>query len=265
MRNRPTGTCPLCLNERELCYSHLLPAATFKALRDKKKQNPNPIRFSEHGKAYTSSKPVIDYLLCYECEQRLHVGGEDWVLSNGQLTGDSFPIREALRAAKPIQNFGEISLYVGSSIASIDCEKLIHFGMGIFWKSAARNWQWDHEQIGIDLGPYQESIRRFLLGDAPFPGRMALAVRISSLTTLWQTASFPQQSVNTGVYHRHHFTIPGLKFILATGQGIEPAVLKTSTAPAPERYLAIYPQGDVDELRDVTRIAQESRPAKGFR
>lgn len=264
MRKRPTGTCRLCLKERELCASHLLPAATLKALRDTKKQNPNPVRFSEKGMAYTSSKPVVDYLLCFECEQRLHAGGEDWVLSKGYLTRDSFPIREALEAAEPVMKSDGVSLYIGSSIASIDCEKLSYFGMSIFWKSAAHNWRCDHQQLGIDLGPYREPTRRFLMGETPFPGSMALAVRISSLTTLLEIASLPE-SLNTGGYHLHHFTVPGLKFLLATGQRIEPAFLKASTAPAPERYLAIYPEADISELRNVTKIAQESRPPKGFR
>jgi hypothetical protein len=54
------------------------------------------------------------------------------------------------------------------------------FGMSIFWRSAVYDWKTSTGQKAptVDLGDYEEPIRKFLLGNAPFPDDVVLAIDI---------------------------------------------------------------------------------------
>jgi len=66
-------------------------------------------------------------------------------------------------------------VYHGAAITEIDAAQITHFGMGIFWKAAIHTWKSKGPTVHIDLGPYVEGVRRFLLG-APFPENIVLWV-----------------------------------------------------------------------------------------
>jgi len=73
------GRCRLCLAVKPLQRSHLLPKALYRLLQRQTAKNRNPVWFSRKS-AWTSSTQFADELLCYDCEQRFHENGEDWVL-----------------------------------------------------------------------------------------------------------------------------------------------------------------------------------------
>jgi hypothetical protein len=246
-----------------LCDSHLLPAATFRGLRANGLGNPNPVRF-KGDRAYTTSKAVTTYLLCEDCEQRFRRNGEDRVLSRCYLPDGTFPIREALLASVPLTNRNGMVLYTGSAIPEINCDRLIYFAMSVFWRAAAHAWPEGKDRFGIDLGPFREPFRLFLLDQAAFPDNCALAVRVSGLTEFLDRAWFPQSAKKQG-FHVHQFSIPGLTFLLATGQRVPRGFIDASTAPSPQRYLAIYTKAEVADLMEAARIAQTASVAKGFR
>ena len=64
----PIGKCKLCLQTKELQYSHLLPSSLYKKSRWVNSQNPNPALLSGRGMVQTS-KQIRDYVLCRDCEQ----------------------------------------------------------------------------------------------------------------------------------------------------------------------------------------------------
>src|SRR5260370_259041 len=55
-------------------------------------------------------------------------------------------------------------------VQAIDAGKLAHFALGMVWKTSVTDWVGvDGYTRRLDLGPYEDPIRRYLLGDAPFP------------------------------------------------------------------------------------------------
>jgi len=55
-------------------------------------------------------------------------------------------------------------------------DKLIHFALGMFWKASVHSWKGGVREPLIDVGPYRETVRKFVRGEIPFPERMALTI-----------------------------------------------------------------------------------------
>ena len=263
MRNRPLARCRLCLNERLLCDSHLIPKATFKALRDPMDRNPNPVLIGD-SIAYKSSKQVSDYLLCECCEERFRTRGENWVLANCYHPDGTFPLRSVLFSTSPNWNLDGTLIYKTSAIPELDGTKLVYFAMSVFWRAGAHWWPWEGERVNLQLGPYLEPIRLFLLDQESFPDQMALAARISGLKKVLELTQLPQARNRQG-YYLHSFTIPGLAFFLSVGSRLPSNFLKISTAPAPEQFVAFCPNAELDEMMDLADVMQSVPPPKGYK
>ena len=198
MANRRVGECRLCGRETVLCDSHLVPAGAFRALRATELANPNPVILGAEN-AYTSSKQVSDYLLCDECESRLRRDGEDWVLAHIYRPDGTFPFREKLVACNPELNREGFTVYKGIEVSGLNCPALVYFGMSVFWRAAAHNWPWQGGYVNIDVGPYREALRLFLMGEAGFPDNMALIVRLSGMEQFLSVTALPTSDVDTGI------------------------------------------------------------------
>jgi hypothetical protein len=70
------GKCRLCLEEKQLIRSHLLPRGVYDYFRT---AGSDPIILSEKL-IIQSSRQLQDYLLCAECDNLLSKRGESWVL-----------------------------------------------------------------------------------------------------------------------------------------------------------------------------------------
>ncbi len=170
----PVGTCKLCLQTRELHNSHLIPAAMYRIIR--KTQGQDPIVMTR-GHAGTSSRQVRAYELCWDCEQRLNTGGENWMATQ-VYRGKEFPLLERLKLALADYETPTHAGYSASAVG-IDTDKLVHFGTGVLWKASLRPWiVRGPETTTVDLGPYQTKLREFLLGIAPFPPDGSLIVTV---------------------------------------------------------------------------------------
>lgn len=254
---RPFRQCALCGEERELCASHLMPKGTYRILRSKVHKNPNPVVVNRERPTYTTSKQVVDYLLCGECEQRFSRYGEDWVLKHCYRDEKNFPLREILRRHKSLSD-GEILVYPSARIPEIDSARLIYFAMSVLWRAGVHTWPWEGDEIHIQLGPYLEPIRKFLLDKQGFPSNMALFVRVLAINYLLQT-SRPPESANHDGAHSHHFAMPGIAFLLVVGKrGLEGSET-ASTAPGPERYICVYRNADVQDLQKLQELVAASR------
>jgi len=58
----------------------------------------------------TKSFQVSEYLLCPACEERLRLGGEDWVLANGCRGPKTFPLQSVLAGATPVANLTKAAM-----------------------------------------------------------------------------------------------------------------------------------------------------------
>ena len=205
------------------------------------------------GFAFQSSTPFKDYLLCDECEARLEENGERWVLANCLLPGGCFPLLETLRRAQPEWQDNDIRIYSCARIPQINSDSLIYFAASVFWRGGAHTWLMGRQSVHIDLGKYEEDLRTYLLGQAPFPQNAAFEMVV--LERGGEYAINPLSRNDQG-HHEHRFTIPGLTFILYLGGRIQQEAMTLNLAPVPQRYVFIYPQAEDIQIAQLVGLYQ---------
>jgi hypothetical protein len=214
------GQCALCLTKAaELQDSHYLPAGVYRVLRDETSPdgNPNPILLGQES-AVQTSKQITDYLLCRECEQRLNRNGESYFLQicwrrNG------FRLHAILDSATPAFVTDRFRIYAAAKIPEINVEAISYFAASVFWRASVHHWK-RYEDAQIDLGPYEEQLRKYLMGDADFPNDCTLWVSVSDKITPFTGSSFvPYGGRINGQWQYTLFAL-GIGFQLFIGKGI---------------------------------------------
>jgi hypothetical protein len=234
-KQRPTGKCKLCGEERLLCDSHYLPKGLYKTAGAGATglKNPNPV-MNINGVLKQISDQYRGYVLCESCENLFTKQSESWVLANlPKQYGDPCALQDALAPLTPTSGGQRWERYNVSQVQEFDIPKLVYFGMSIFWRSVAHDWKTSAGQKAplVDLGAYEEPIRKFLLGNAPFPDDVVLAIDIWPYKDVLPllhpvvTEQLPQ-----GV-RRYWFYVPGLQCFLFTGANI-PKDARESAATA---------------------------------
>jgi len=178
---------------------------------------------SVKGQLKQISAQYRGYLLCESCEGRFSKLGEKWVLANlPKKYGDPYPLQDALAPLLPTSWGNRWERYNVSGVSAFDLEKLIYLGMSIFWRGAVHHWKTNagQEAPHVDLGAYEEPIRRFLLGTGPFPENMLLDIDVwpykKVLHLLYPVITEP---LSTDV-SRYWFHVPGLQFYLFVGTNL---------------------------------------------
>ncbi|MBK9306886.1 MAG: hypothetical protein IPM58_07330 [Nitrospira sp.] len=218
------GTCGLCLQQKELQNSHLLPAALYKQSRDPSAwSNPNPVLVT-NGRAFTSSQQVSSPFLCADCESRFSVNGENYVVTQCAKLDGSFSLRKLLQTVSPFLEDKEkqIALYDVHRLLGAKVDHYLYFATSVFWRASAHSWRMGDGQVGkIALGEkYQEQFRLYLLGEDTFPQNARIHVHVSSETHLPLTLTTGPTTFRIGSAHRHKFYIPGVLFVLFLGSKV---------------------------------------------
>ena len=207
----PIGKCPLCLEEKTLIRSHLVPAALYKLIRTPESEpvivTPNVVM--------QSSRQWQDYLLCGKCDNLFNQEGEGWVLPLLAKADGSFPLYDILVKCAPCEVEGNSALYAAGKNSEIDVAKLTHFAMGIFWKASVHSWSGEKTDPLVGLGKYGEGVRRFLRAEGCFPEHMALIVGVSPPPQM-PTFNMPYRGSAKG-FHNFLFHVPGINFALNVG------------------------------------------------
>jgi hypothetical protein len=198
--------------------SHLLPASVYRLLRESGEKNPNPVIIASGGSVSTSIQ-ITKKFLCKECEERFCARGEDYVMSQCCRGPGSFPLRQTLEAACPLGAYSNgVRVYDLDPMLGSRVGEIIYFAASIFWRSAATPWNAGKKKLNrIDLGPYEEQLRRFLLDEAPFPDHVYLSVRVLSEKDPELTALTPHSARRDDCW-QHTFAIPGIFFLLFVGR-----------------------------------------------
>jgi hypothetical protein len=211
------GVCKLCLKNKELVRSHLLPRALWEYCR---KDDHKPIMITDDVLLATDRQ--IQYpLLCVECEDVLNDGGEGWMLDKLATYEKTFPLYDLLAKAPPVSTLPEALIYFAANSPDIDVKKIVHFAMGIYWKAAVHSWRGGEIDPKIELGKYSEPLRTWLLGKTAFPGHMYLSVFITP-PELAQISMFPPyEAVRQEGWRVHYLYVPGLLFMLNVGKTVD--------------------------------------------
>jgi hypothetical protein len=166
-----------------------------------------------------SDRQIHTPLLCHDCEDILNKGGEGWLMPLLAEYDAKFQLHEILTRHPPDVVDGNAASYAGARNADIQCDKIAHFAMGIFWKAAVHSWRRATKESIIELGPYREPVRTFLLGESPFPSEMTLTVGVLPTPTKLTIFQLPETDGETR-WHNFSFYIPGIKFVLAVGGAV---------------------------------------------
>jgi len=266
MKTKPAilGTCALCKEQRELLDSHLMAAAIYKHLREPTAANPNPAIMSKNVTRQTSWQ-VTGHVFCASCEHLLNVNGEDWVLENYYRNGKGFSLRQKIQEKSPLIQDGNLKVYACRDIESIEYLKLVYFAASIFWRASLQTWNHDGKvKSFITLGrKYEEQFRRYLMGEAVFPDNAALIVWVSATPEPLLAANVPIGGKQED-YHIYRFSIPGLRFHLALGNGIPGLFRRYCLHRSPEHIVLMADDVDEAAKADLSWLMKNTRFAKNL-
>lgn len=250
--------CRLCLKEAALQDSHLLPRSAYRYLRMLgPRGNLDPI-FLSANKLLQTSRQVKEYLLCSDCEDRFNNRGERWCLRNCDRGQGRFGLRKILASHVPRWDHNGFQVYDGVDMADVDVESLAYFGLSVFWRAAVHRWKTPDGTVKIDLGPYEEPLRRFLLDEVLFPGKILLTVRVSDLGNVMWT---PVQKNSAG-FHSLTFGMLGLVFNLAVGSKIPHEFYSLATVPNSRKLLWRVRNQDDFLFAEATKMYRSAIAAK---
>lgn len=253
--------CKLCKKDRDLRESHFLPAAVYARLRDGDQQDPNPVLVTSRI-SLTTSRQITGRVLCAECEERFSKLGEAWVLAN-MARPEGFRIQEALASTKPIGASEEFACYSSAVIPEIKMDALVYFALSIFWRASAHTWRNVSGLMeGIDLGPFEERIRRFLLGDT-FPTDIVILVSVWPTKDVLPAAYTPRRGRAPGC-HAFNFLIPGLEFRLLAGKQIPEGLRAICSYTSAEKPIFSAMSIVSDTMDAFGKLASTSRVSKGL-
>jgi hypothetical protein len=212
----PTGSCKLCKQLKPLIKSHWISAAIWKTLRAPNLANPNPV-VANFEISEQTSRQMQDYLLCQQCDAMLGAKGEEWVARN-MYTVAGFPLKERLQSLTPVTSADKGLAYDVTYVPEISVDALAYFALSVFWRGAVHRWRTKGRLSSrLELGPYEEKVRRFLLDAAGFPTHMLLFIGV------WYGQQ-PRHCIITPQVERqdtfvnYYLYVPGITFYLLVGK-----------------------------------------------
>ena len=188
------GNCRLCRLDAELQESHFMPAALYPKKRT--------ITATTQMATMTNPNQIKDYLLCRDCEGRFNGNGESEVLrwlAPKASSKHPFPLLDKIRGVVPIRTEGDLSIYSGTALG-LEMGKFAYFALSVVWRGAVHQWTLPDGTLtsALDLGPHEEPVRRFLLGEGPFPQDAAVTVAVCTDTFTREYWIAPMVSTDYG-------------------------------------------------------------------
>jgi len=218
----------MCLLDKPLAKSHLIPAGAYKYCR---KGEHRPIRISR-GIVLPTDEQTQAYLLCDDCEEILNSAGERWVVSRLLSWEKKFPLYDLLTQQKADFDVDDALVYCAAKNSQIEIDKLTHFALGIFWKASVYSWDAAETEPRIQLGSYSDRIRLWLRSEGEFPQRVHLVAVLSRPQMAKPSLCEPFEQSGLG-WLRFDFRVPGLLFILNIGTTVDAGIRAVSVNTPP--------------------------------
>lgn len=258
----PIGSCRLCQKERPLQDSHLMPAGIYAIVRDGDHPADHPVLMMK-GAAVATSAQARAHMLCAECERRFDKGGEEWVIENCWHGEGNFPLRTALVAAPAFVDEPGFRAFEARNVLGVDLDRLVYFAASVFWRGALAGWRIGKGRpTRLPLGPYEEELRQFLLGEMPFPQHILLIITLSEKQNALnnRNMSLPFGGGRSENGYHYECVIPGIMFLMLVGSHIPPSMRRMGTMPS--GFLFIAEEGDSRKLTAMVSTSRES-PRRG--
>ena|ERR1700733_11773040 len=254
------GECRLCLEQTELQFSHLLPKALYRIVGSgTDPAHPDTVQISLNERR-KSSEQSRRHILCASCEQRINQNGEKWVLHNCYRGRGTFRLRDDMRKRSLLSPGSDIETY---SASVEEADKLAFFSLSVVWRASVCDWPRRGQMYhSINLGPYQEKLRKYLTGEADVPRSVAVTVILSQLDTPVLAFSFPV-SYRVDAYRCHRFHIPGMSFVVAIGNEVPRDWVDTCVLRSPFRPVFVSKVGDEHAQDEILRLMGKVAPPWG--
>ena len=132
----------------------------------------------------------------------------------------SFPVASLL-GSRPPDLFSDSTatrIYYAAKIPEINVSALSHFAASIFWRGSIHPWNRDGS-VRVELGPFQERFRQYLMGLEPFPKDCTLWVVVREGKEL-DRLTYAPIGERRGKVHTYKFPMPGFGFSLTVSKHI---------------------------------------------
>ncbi len=253
------GICGLCRFDRDLVLSHLIPAALFDYLRT---EHMSPVRIGD-GIVLPTDRQPQDHLLCSACEDVLNKGGESWVVTKLATTAHSFPLYDLLTSQPAAADDGDDAVYFTANNPLFKSDALTHFAIGIFWKASVHSWKRNNAEPMIELGPFGDELRRWLLGEIDFPNRICLVVELSKPTRALITLNPPFEKCREG-WRTFFMHLLGVSFTLEVGSRIDPEAKKFCFCQNAARPILVSEELTATTERLLVKHSKEQRQTRAY-
>lgn len=141
--------------------------------------------------------------------------------------------KDILSSAAPRWEINGYRVYEAAALPAIRVDTLVYFALSVFWRAAVHTWKTPGGDVKIELGPYEEAIRLYLLDKSKFPVNVIVTIRVSNFhQLLWP----PTEKRRPG-FRMFTFGIPGLVFDMAAGAKIPTEFYTISTQPNPLKFV----------------------------
>jgi len=252
------GQCAMCLQQANLLDSHFIPRSAYPRLRNANAKSPHPIMVGP-GRTVQSGQQISCSLFCATCEDRLNKNGEAYTMR--LCAGGTEPLLKKLHAATPIMERSNFKIFSGAAL-EIDTEKIAYFAVSVLWRAAIRQWVVPHG-LGvtnhIDLGTFQEPIRRYLVGEGSMPANIVVNVTVCSDSSSQRVFTVPSR-VPDNPNCAFGFGLLGLMFRICLCP-VEPEKMKCiSCTEPPARALFMADQSEkiveaFARLQETTKLS----------
>jgi hypothetical protein len=247
------GRCGLCGETSTLLESHFLPKGLYRLLRIvSRAKNPHPVRLAGSERDQ-SSRQATHHLLCPGCEKLFDHNGENWMLRNLYRGHGVFRLRDLIEKSTPLSDEPDDAIYSAAALPAGAVDQIVYFSCSVFWRASIRDWQVSGKKYeAIDLGPYQQQVREYLLAKATFPANATLTVILSKLRQAAIAFNFPD-TVRLGTCHCHTLHVPGITFQLTLGKQMEEGTTLSCVLRSPWHPIFVSHSGDARVQRQVLR------------
>jgi hypothetical protein len=197
----------------------------------------SPIRVGR-GFLLPTDRQTWAYLLCLDCERALSDGGESWIADKLATWERSFPLHRSLTKQAPYFDEDGTRLYSAATIPDINVQKLKHFAMGMFWKASVHSWGATESEPRIELGPYSDAIRTWLLNDVDFPKHVYLSVTMARPERAQIVLIDPFETAKSE-WRDFWFLVPGISFLLSVGKLVNDAAKSLCIHNSPGETISV--------------------------
>lgn len=207
--------CKLCLRTKKLRDSHYLPKSVYRSALAKQLKNPHPVVIA-NGQWKQVSDQLRGPVFCANCEQKLNKNGETWVMARTPHKYEEiFPLQKALLTIERSAFQDRLDIYQVRGKEGFDLDKLIYFGLSIFWRGSVHRWKSTSGAYApqFSLGEYEEPLRLFLLGKRSPPNGVVLTLDVWPYSSRHQL-SYPVEELPMAKCRRYWFVVPGLLYRL---------------------------------------------------